>query len=194
MSNKSEVVHESLRSFGALRTGLAYFRSISIIFEDDEQTRRSAMSREIKTMTPQGAEDEADSLEDCYHRATISMYIALVYVVLTHYRKLGGLNSRLKHAELDHAVEVAASCGLLEKMRQVRNSVFHVRPGTKMETLVEEVTRLAIDNGIELAALEDLLYDFTVRVFSSTEIFQESEEELMKSFNDALAYYDEHLA
>ena len=67
-------------------------------------------------------------------------------------------------------------------------------PGKKMEHLIEEVTRLAIENGIKLAALEDLLYDSTIQVFSSTEILQKSEEDLTKSFNHALAYYDEHLA
>ena len=100
----------------------------------------------------------------------------------------------MRHAELDRMLKVADDCGLLEKMRQVRNSVFHVRPSKRMETLIEEIARLNIENGIEMARLEHLLYDFTSDVFSGTEIFQKNEEELMKGFNDALAYYDEHFA
>ena len=151
------------------------------------------ISEEIKTMVAQSRE-EAEALEECYYRATISVYVALLYAVLKHYQMLGRLNPALRHAELDRVLKVAEDCGLLEKMRQVRNSVFHVRPNKRMETLIEEVTRLEFDNGIEMAGLECLLYDFTSDVFSGTEIFQKSEEELMKGFNDALVYYDEHFA
>ena len=91
-------------------------------------------------------------------------------------------------------MEVAQNCGLLESMRQLRNSVFHVRPNRKVDTLINEVRDLAVDNRIRLAGLEHLLYDFTSDVFGSTEIFQESEEVLMQGFNDALAYYDKHYA
>lgn len=151
MSSKDRIVFESLGSFGALRTALAYLRSISIIFEDDKDELRSVISEEIKTMIAQSPEDEAPILEDCYYRATISVHIALLYAVLLHYRQLGKLNPKLKHSELDRVLKVAKDCGLLEKMRQVRNAAFHVRPSRKIETLIVEVTRLAIDNGIEMA-------------------------------------------
>ena len=193
MSSKDNVVSESLSSFGSLRTALAYLRSISIILEDEQDKLRSMISKEIRTMVAQNQE-EAEALEQCYYRATISVYVALLYAVLKHYQKLGRLNPQLRHAELDRMLKVADDCGLLEKMRQVRNSVFHVRPSKRMETLIEEVAKLNFENGIEMAGLEHLLYDFTSDVFSGTEIFQKSEEELMKGFNDALAYYDEHFA
>ena len=193
MSSKDNVVSESLSSFGSLRTALAYLRSISIILEDEQDKLRSMISKEIRTMVAQNQE-EAEALEQCYYRATISVYVALLYAVLKHYQKLGRLNPQLRHAELDRMLKVADDCGLLEKMRQVRNSVFHVRPSKRMETLIEEVARLNFENGIEMAGLEHLLYDFTSDVFSGTEIFQKNEEELMKGFNDALAYYDEHFA
>ena len=193
MSSKDNVVSESLSSFGSLRTALAYLRSISIILEDEQDKLRSMISEEIRTIVAQNQE-EAEALEQCYYRATISVYVALLYAVLRHYQKLGRLNPQLRHAELDRMLKVADDCGLLEKMRQVRNSVFHVRPSKRMETLIEEVTRLDFENGVEMAGLEHLLYDFTSDVFSGTEIFQKSEEELMKGFNDALAYYDEHFA
>ena len=194
MSRKDNVVSESLSSFGSLRTALAYLRSISIILDDEQDKLRSVVSEEIKTVIAQNQEDDAEVIEECFYRATVSVYIALLYAVLKHYQKLGRLNPQLRHAELDRVLKVAGDCGLLEKMRQVRNSVFHVRPNKKMETLVDEITRLAEDNEIELPGVECLLYDFTSDVLSGTEIFQKSEEELMKGFNDALAYYDEHFA
>ena len=193
MSSKDNVVSESLSSFGSLRMALAYLRSISIILEDEQDKLRSIIAEEIKTMVAQNQE-EAEALEQCYYRATISVYVALLYAVLKHYQMLGRLNPALRHAELDRMLKVADDCGLLEKMRQVRNSVFHVRPSKRTETLIEEVTKLDVENGVEMAGLEYLLYDFTSHVFSSTDIFQKSEEELMKGFNDALAYYDEHFA
>ena len=194
MSSKHSVVSESLSSFDSLRTALAYLRSISITFGDEKDKLRSVVSEEIKTMIAQSPEDEAEVLEDCYYRATMSFYTALLYAVIKHYQKLGRLNSQLRHTELDRVLKVADDCGLLEKMRQVRNSVFHVRPNKRMETLIDEVVRLAIDNEIEMESMESLLYDFTSDVFSGTEIFQKSEEQLTKGFNDALAYYDEHFA
>ena len=151
------------------------------------------ISEEIRTMVAQNQE-EAEALEQCYYRATISVYVALLFAVLRHYQKLGRLNPQLRHAELDRLLKVADHCGLLEKMRQVRNSVFHVRPNKRMETLVDEITRLAEANEIDLPGVECLLYDLTSDVLSGTEIFQKSEEELTKGFNDALAYYDEHFA
>ena len=194
MSSKDRVVLESLGSFGSLRTALSYLRSVSIVFEDDVDEGYSVISKEIKTIVGERGEEEAQILLECYLQAIISLHIALLYAGLTHYRKLGELNAKLKHSELEGMLEAAEGCGLLERMRQVRNSVFHVRPNKKVGTLINEVRNLAIDNGIGLARLEHLLYDFTSDVFSSTEIFQESEEVLMQGFNDALAYYDKHFA
>ena len=192
--HKFGVVNESLDSFKTLRTGLAYLRSIDITFEGDKEERQSVVSEAINQLVGDGTEEQVEELNRCYYRATISLHMALLYAGLLHYRRLGTLNPQLKHSELDHVLEEAENCGLLEKMRQVRNSVFHVRPNKKMEALIEEAAKLAIDHKIGLARLQRLLYDFTSNVFSGTEIFQESEEVLMKGFNDALAYYNEHLA
>ena len=193
MPDKVEGVFKSLASFASLRTALAYLCSVSILLEYHDDQRRSMISEEINTMVAQ-IPDEEGVLEECYHHATISLHTALLYASLLHYRKVGMLNPKLKHVELDRVLETADHCGLLEAMRQVRNSVFQVRPNKSMEALISEVTKLAIENGVELGRLEHLLYDFTSDVFSGTEIFQESEEVLMKSFDDAVAYYKEHLA
>ena len=173
---------------------MSYLRSISIVFEDDVDESHSVISKEIKTIVGESAEEEAQILEICYLRAIFSLHIALLYAGFVHYQKLGELNPKLKHIELERTLEVAQNCGLLESMRQLRNSVFHVRPNRKVDTLINEVRDLAVDNRIRLAGLEHLLYDFTSDVFGSTEIFQESEEVLMQGFNDALAYYDKHYA
>ena len=191
---KSRAVLDSLRSFASLRTALACLRSVSITIEEDKKEQLSVISKEIMILVGERAEDEAQVLRESYYRATLSLYVALLYASLLHYLKLGTLNPQLKHSELDRVLEAAEHCGLLEKMRQVRNSVFHVRPNKRMETLIAEVSKLATAEGMELARLEDLLYDFTSDVFSSAEIFQESEEVLMQGFADAVAYYDKHLA
>ena len=89
MSSKDNVVSESLSSFGSLRTALAYLRSISIILEDEQDKLRSMISKEIRTMAAQNQE-EAEALEQCYYRATISVYVALLYAVLKPESTEGG--------------------------------------------------------------------------------------------------------
>ena len=167
MSSKHSVVSESLSSFDSLRTALAYLRSISITFGDEKDKLRSVVSEEIKTMIAQSPEDEAEVLEDCYYRATMSFYTALLYAVIKHYQKLGRLNSQLRHTELDRVLKVADDCGLLEKMRQVRNSVFHVRPNKRMETLIDEVLRLGpIKHQIDMETMDKSVVRLTPATLS----------------------------
>ena len=85
-------------------------------------------------------------------------------------------------------------CGLFEALRRVRNAVFHVKPNESIDDLVEEVRRLSTEHQIVIRKVEDLLYESTEQVFRGTEIYRQPRETLEQAYEEALAYYREHLA
>ena len=200
------MVSASLEVFRSLRIALAYLRSVSIALEHREDDL-DKIAQWIHIWPRAVAESERARIIADYRRATFLMYFALLYAPLTHYSKLRALNPKLKHDRLDRAIEIAKTYGLFEKMRQVRNSVFHIRPSTSIDSMISEIVGLDVpdlDIGnkpvglsgtlLRLIELERLLYDFTESTFASTEIYQEDRETLIQGYNEALAYYDEHLA
>ncbi len=128
-------------------------------------------------------------------KAAICTCVALLYTAVCCYIKLLEINPELQHNELDKEIKTVKDSGLLNSMRDVRNAVFHIRPSTRSERLIDDVVRRTLANKLALAKLEDLLYDATENVFRSPEaLFQEKEEVLMQGFQDALAYYDKNLS
>ena len=205
-TDKSKVVLESLEAFHSLRISLAYLRSVSVALEQSEDDEAKILEW-IRIWPRTVAETERDAILKDFRRTTALMYIALLYATLTHYSKLRKLNPQLKHDRLDRAIEVAKTHGLFERMRQVRNSVFHIRPSRSVDKIGDEIANLDVPDleigkrpdgmsgtVLRFIELERLLYDFTESTFASTEIYQEDRETLIKGYNEALAYYDEHLA
>ena len=128
-------------------------------------------------------------------KAAICTHVALLYTAVCFYKTLVEVNPELRHDKLDEELEVVSGSGLLESMREVRNAVFHVRPSTRSELLINDVVKRTLENKLALSKIEDLLYDATERVFRSPEaLFQEKEEILLQGFRSALAYYEEHLS
>ena len=70
--------------------------------------------------------------------------------------------------------------------------MFHVDPSSRVQVLLTEVLMIVREHKISLGHLEDLLYECTSDIFSGTELFQKSREELDESFEKALKYYDDN--
>ena len=196
-SDRSGIVLRSLESFQALRSALAYLRSISIIFEGGGAGGPlAAVEEELKATIPeQLTEKDLRQLSMYCSKAAICTHGALLYTAICFYKMLVEVNPALRHDKLDEELEAARGSGLLDSMREVRNAVFHVRPSTQSELLINEVVKRTLENKLALGKIEDLLYDATERVFLSPEtLFQQKEEVLMQGFRSALAYYEEHLS
>lgn len=176
---------------------LAYLRSFSIIVEDDGDGRHlTAIEKELKATAPeQLTEAELRLLSMYCSKAAICTHVALLYTAVCFYKTLVEVNPALRHDKLDEELEAARDSGLLDSMREVRNAVFHVRPSTRPELLINKVVKRTFENKLSLGNIEDLLYDATERVFLNPEtLFQEKKEVLMEGYRRALAYYEEHLS
>ena len=196
-SDRSGIVLRSLNSFQALRLALAYLRSISIIFEGGRAGGQlAAIEEELKATIPeQLTEKDLRQLSMYCSKAAICTHVALLYTAVCFYKTLVEVNPALRYDELDEELDAVRGSGLLDSMRKVRNAVFHVRPSTRSELLINDVVKRTLENKLALGKIEDLLYDATERVFLSPEaLFQEKEEVLLQGFRSALAYYEEHLS
>ena len=193
----SKEVLRSLDSFQALRVGLGYLRSISVCFERDEesQSRLSALMVTHAT-APDGRfdADEANELSHSYFQMTKALLYSLLFAALQHYLDLVETNPQLRHEELEATLHKMQACGQLETLRRLRNAIVHVKPNESIDDLVEEVHKLSIEHGIVIRRVEDLLYESTEQIFRGTEIFRQPREALEKAYEEALAYYREHLA
>ena len=195
--NKFQFVRRSLDSFQALRLSLAFLRSISVVFESGGAGRHlAAIEEELKATIPEQLTEAKLRLLSIYcSKAAIFTHTALLYTAVGFYKTLVEINPALRHDKLDAELEAARGSGLLDSMREVRDAVFHVRPSTQSELLINEVVKRTLENKLALGKIEDLLYDATERVFLSPEtLFQQKEEVLMQGFRSALAYYEEHLS
>ena len=195
--DKSQIVLRSMDSFQALRMYLAYLRSFSIIVEDDgDGGHLTAIEKELKATAPeQLTEAELRLLSMYCSKAAICTHVALLYTAVCFYKTLVEVNPALRHDKLYEELEAARDSGLLDSMREVRNAVFHVRPSTRPELLINKVVKRTLENKLSLGNIEDLLYDATERVFLNPEtLFQEKKEVLMEGYRRALAYYEEHLS
>ena len=195
--SKTLAVLRSLESFQALRSALAYLRSMSVLFEGGRTGRHlAAIEEEIKAAAHEqltGAELSQNALYCSI--AAMCTHISLVYTAVCFYGVLVETNSDLRHERLDQELEKARRNGLLESMRQVRNAVFHIRPNTRSDQLVLNVVKRSTEQELQWDKLENLLFDATEKVFCSPEtLFREKKEVLEEGFRNALAYYEEHLA
>ena len=195
MQNDLRIVNRSLAAFYSLRRGLAYLRSISIGFDNDtylDQSLPNGIARRFTDVHGQNSEEELEFLLDCLYRSVILMHSSLLYAALCHYEDLVRHNPRLANAELNQGIETMKDCGLWEGLRNLRNAVFHVDPSSRVQVLLNEVLMIVREHKISLGHLEDLLYECTSDIFSGTEIFQKSREELDESFEKTLKYYDDN--
>ena len=195
--DKSQIVLRSMDSFQALRSSLAYLRSVSIILEaGGDGGHLTTIEEELKATTPEQLTEAEFRLLSIYcSKAAICTHVALLYTAVCFYKALVEVNPALRHDKLDEELEAARGSGLLESMREARNAVFHIRPSTRPELLINEVVKRTLENKLSLGKIEDLLYDATEKVFRNPEtLFQEKEEVLMEGYRRALAYYEEHLS
>ena len=194
--DRLELVSSSLESFHALRKDLETIRSIGVIFEKrDVAGLVDSIAGEVKASGADVAEAEVVELATYCIKAALCTHVGLLYAALCQYTRLVDINRELRHEELDAALKIARESGLFESMRELRNTVFHIRPSARCERLVEAVVKQSRGSGLPGARLERLLYDATEKVFQSPEaLFQEKEEVLMQGYRDALAYYDRHVA
>ena len=192
-----DVELRSLEAFQALRSVLAYLRSISVIFESGNAAGHlAAIEEEIKATVPkQLTVTDLRLLSSYCSHAAIYTHVAVLHTALGFYTALVEVNPALRYEELDKELKAARCSGLLEKMREVRNAVFHVRPSAQVEQLILDVVKGSTENKLEWNKLENLLFDATERVFRSPEaLFQKKREVLEEGFRSALAYYEEHVA
>ena len=192
-----KAVDRSLDSFKALRDGLGYLRSISVSFELDEVSQNRLFTLMVsRAMATDGTfnSDEADELSRSYFQTTVALMYSLLFAALQHYMELIETNTQLKHAELEATLHEMRECGLLDALRRLRNAVFHVKPNENIEDLAEEVRRLSGEYRVNMRKVENLLYESTEQVFLGTEIFRKPREVLEQGYQEALAYYREHLA
>ena len=192
-----KAVNESLDAFKALRDGLGHLRSVSVCFEMNEEARARLGALMVDRATsPDGAFDAKAATE--WSRAYFQMIPALLYsllfAALQHYIDLIESNSELKHEELEAILGKMRACGLLDTLSRVRNAVFHVKPNENIGALVDEAARLFSENQIVVRRVEDLLYECTEKIFLGTKIYRQPREKLEQAFQEALAYYHEHLA
>ena len=192
-----KAVDRSLNSFKALRDGLGYLRSITVCFELDEVSRNRLFTlMSSRAMASDGTfnADEADELSRSYFQMTVALLYSLLFAALQHYMELIETNTQLKHEELEATLHEMRECGLLDTLRRLRNAVFHIKPNENIEDLAEEVRRLSGEHQINIRKVENLLYESTEQVFLGTEIYRQPREVLEEAFQEALAYYREHVA
>ena len=195
--DRTRVVLRSMEGFEALRSVLAYLRSISVVFETRHAGGHLAALRdEIEATAPSHlTEPELGLLKSQCSRAAMHLHLALLYTAVGFYEALVETNPALRYDELDEVLEAARRNGLLDSMRELRNAVFHVRPSVRSHELLLDVVSGSKENALAWNRLEDLLFDATERVFRDPEaLFQEKKEVLEEGFRRALAYYEEHLA
>ena len=195
--DKSDVVVRALDALQALRTVLAYLRSISVIFESGNAGGHlAAIGEEIRAMAPERLTDaEVQELSSRCSRAAICTHLALVYTAVGCYKTLVGINPELRYDKLDGALKAAKGNRLLDNMRELRNAVFHVRPSTPAHYLVADIAKSSAENELKWNTFEDLLFEATEEAFGNPEaLYQEKVEVLEEGFRRALAYYEEHLA
>ena len=194
-SDKQQMVLSSLDALQALRSSLAYLRSVSIIF-NSPASALDKITEELGAVLSkaQSERDMTQMLQYC-SRAAICTHVSLLYTAVCCYLRLVEINPALRHAGLDSELTLVTDSGLLKSMSEVRNAVFHVRPNTQSERLLADVVRRTLANRLALAKLERLLYDATEKAFGNPEgLYQEKEEVLMQGFQDALDYYKKHLS
>ena len=195
--DRIRVVLRSLEGFQALRSALAYLRSISVVFESGNAGGHLATIREeIEATAPEHlTEPELGLLSSQCSQAAMYTHQALLYTAVCFYEVLVEANPALRYDELDEALEAARRNGLLDSMRDLRNAVFHVRPSVRSHELLMDVVRGSTENALDWNRLEDLLFDATERMFRDPEaLLQEKKEVLEEGYRRALAYYEEHLA
>ena len=199
MSSLDELkaVNQSLDSFKALRDGLGYLRSISVCFEMDAVSRNrlfTLMAAHAKQEDSTFDANVGEEVSQSYFGMTVALLYSLLFAAIQHYMELIETNTELKHVELEARLQQMRECGLLDTLRRLRNAVFHVKPNESIEGLAEEVRRLSKAHEISIRRVENLLYESTEQVFLGTEIYRQPRETLEQAFQEALAYYREHLA
>ena len=192
-----KAVSQSMDSFKALRDGLGYLRSISVCFELDEVSRNrlfTLMASHARAADGTFDANEGDELSRSYFQMTVALLYSLLFAALEHYMELIETNTQLKHEELEATLHEMRECGLLDTLRRLRNAVFHIKPNESIDDLVEEVRRLSVERQINIRNVENLLYESTEQVFLGTEIYRKPRETLEQAYQEALAYYREHVA
>ena len=117
------------------------------------------------------------------------------YTAVSCYQTVVEANPALRYDKLDEVLETARPGDLLERMRALRNAVFHVRPSTHAHRLAMDIVKGSAANGLQWNTLEDLLFEATEAAFRNPEaLYQEKVEVLEEGFRRALAYYEQHLA
>ena len=195
--NELKAVHRSLDSFKALRDGLGYLRSISACFELDEESQNRLFTlMASRAMATDGTldADRADELSRAYFQMTVALLYSLLFAALQHYMELIETNTQLKHEELEATLHEMRECGLLDTLRRLRNAVFHIKPNERIYDLAERVRRLSAEHQISMRKVENLLHESTEQVFLGTEIYRKPRETLEQAYEEALAYYREHMA
>ena len=195
--NETKAVHQSLDAFEGLRDGLGYLRSISVCFEWDEESHSRLSALMVEWATSGDSifnSDYANELSRSYFLMIKALLVSLMFAAIEHYQDLVKSNSELKHVELEATVDRMSESGLLDVMRRLRNAVFHIKPNEDIDSLVEEVHVICVENHIVTREVEDLLYEATEQVFRGTEIYRQPREVLEQDFQAALAYYRENLA
>ena len=194
---KSKVVRQSLNAFDSLRKRLAYLRSVSIVMEQDDESTNPPVPVWIADMLAfriSPAARDAEQLRSqvqSYYLATTSMPIALLYSALCDYKELAEMNADLSYGPLDRVLAEMEARGLLGKMRDLRNAMFHVRPNKRIDQLVHEIMSLSSEKSLKFAHIERLLYDFTEYTFRHFSLLlQEDRRKLEDGFKQALAHYD----
>ena len=195
--DRTRAVLRSLEGLQALKSALAYLRSMSVVFESGNAGGHlAAIREEIEAIAPEHlTEPELGLLSSQSLRAAMSIHQALLYTAVCFYEALVEANPALRYDELDEVLEAARRNGLLDSMRDLRNAVFHVRPNVRSHELLLDVVRGSTENALDWNRLENLLFDAAERVFRDPEaLLQEKKEVLEEGYRSLLAYYEEHLA
>lgn len=192
--HSTDVVVESLDAFKALRMTLAYLRCITTSF--DRQWKSGPFSPSVRKRWKLEENYNAAQIEEltfCYQISIMVMHLALVHDVLSHYKRLVALNPKLCFEPIDSVLNMLIENGIFEEMRQIRNSVFHIRANVNViKKFLDLIGRLEWD-GVYLRRMEDTFYDYTEFLFVESDIFQHDREDLLKAFDEAVEYYKTHV-
>ena len=195
--DKTRTVARSLDALQSLRSALAYMRSMSVIFESGNAGgNQTAIGEAISAIGPERlTETEVEQLSARCSQAAMYTHLSLLYTAVSCYQTVVEANPALRYDKLDEVLETARRGDLLERMRALRNAVFHVRPSTHAHRLAMDIVKGSAANGLQWNTLEDLLFEATEAAFRNPEaLYQEKVEVLEEGFRRALAYYEQHLA
>ena len=196
MVASSRLLDKAITEFYSLRMVMALLRSISVHLDRSSgEPEASVRAREALESLDHYPKASIQQLAVNMNVSTILLSLSLLSTAIAKYQDIVSRNRELAHDPLQERLRQLQEIGILNKMRLLRNSVFHMRNDAQHIKMAGEITRDLSAHGIHAFELENLLYEAIRAVFRKPEeMYGVPRAVLMDHYRQALEYYREHVA